>query len=284
MSDISAEKVKTLRDKTGAGMMDCKKALAQTEGDLEKAIDYLRKEGVVKAAKKAGRATSEGLIGYAISPDKSAAALVELNCETDFVANTDQFRGFLSSLAETALRSEPQDLEAFQKLPLGKSTVGETLQELIAKIGENMSIRRFRVVKASGGVLAGYVHAGSKVASIVSVKGAGIDEASVRDVAMHAAAMMPKYVDRSQVPASILDREKEVLKASPDFNGKPDNIVEKIITGKLGKFYSDICLIEQAFIKDTAGKQSVGDYLKTKAKDATVTDMVRFQVGEEVVN
>jgi elongation factor Ts len=266
-------------------MMDCKKALTQTEGDLEKAVDYLRKEGVVKAAKKAGRATSEGLIGYAVNPDKSAAALVEVNCETDFVANTDQFQQFLSSLTETVLRESPKDLEALQKLSLGKASVAETLQEMISKVGENMSIRRFRVIKkSSGGVLSGYLHAGSKIASIVALSGAGLDEATARDVAMHAAAMMPKYIEKSQVPAAVLEREKEVLKASPDFNGKPDNIVEKIITGKLGKFYSEICLAEQPFIKDTTGKQSVSDYLKTKSKDAQITDMVRFQVGEEVVN
>jgi elongation factor Ts len=282
MTDISAEKVRDLREKTGAGMMDCKKALAATGGDMEKAIDHLRKEGVVKAAKKAGRATSEGLIGISIAPDKKAAVLVEVNCETDFVARTDQFQNFINALGELIVKNKPKDVEALQSQKMGETTVQEALTQLVSKVGENMAIRRFRIVQAGPGeVLAAYLHAGSKIGSIIRVKG-GADEALVRDVAMHAAAMSPRYLDRIQVPAEALSREKDVLKASPELKDKPDNIVEKILTGKLNRFYSENCLTDQPFIKDTSGKKSVADFLKDQGAGSQVAEMVRFQVGEEV--
>lgn len=281
MTAISAEKVRDLREKTGAGMMDCKKALAATNGDMEKAIDHLRKEGVVKAAKKAGRATSEGLIGVSLSPDKKAAALVEVNCETDFVARTDQFQNFISVLGEHIVKNKPKDLDALLSQKLSETTVNESLSHLVAKIGENMAIRRFRLLQAAADeVLAAYLHAGAKIGAVVRLKGSS-DESLARDVAMHAAAMSPRYIDRSQVPASALDREKEVLKASPELVGKPENLVEKILQGKLNRFFSEICLAEQPFIRDTSGKKSVGDFLKEKASGSQVVEMVRYQVGEE---
>lgn len=281
MSDISAEKVRELRDKSGAGMMDCKKALAAVGGDMEKAIDHLRKEGVVKAAKKAGRTTSEGLIGVSVSPDKRAAAVVEVNCETDFVARTDQFQNFLNTLGEQIVKAKPADLDALLAQKMGDATVQDALAQLVSKLGENMTIRRFRLLQAEAGeVLAAYVHAGAKIGSVVRVKG-NADEALVRDIAMHAAAMAPRYVDRTQVPTDVLQREKDVLKASPDLVGKPENLLDKILGGKLNRFYSEICLAEQPFIKDTSGKKSVGDFLKESAAGAQIADMVRFQVGEE---
>jgi len=283
MTDISAEKVRELREKSGAGMMDCKKALAAVGGDMEKAIDYLRKEGVVKAAKKAGRATSEGLIGISVSPDKKIAALVEVNCETDFVARTDQFQNFISVLGEHIVKHKPVDLNALMAQKMGEAPVQDVLAQLVSKVGENMAIRRFRMLEAGAGeVLAAYVHAGSKIGSAIRVKG-NADEALVRDVAMHAAAMAPRYLDRAQVPTEALEREKDVLKASPDLVGKPDNLVEKILVGKLNRFYSENCLTEQPFIKDTSGKKSVGDFVKESATGAQIVEMVRFQVGEENV-
>jgi elongation factor Ts len=164
---------------------------------------------------------------------------------------------------------------------MGETTAQEALNQLVAKLGENMAVRRFRLVQAGAGeVLASYLHAGSKIGSVVRVKGAA-DENLVRDIAMHAAAMSPRFLDRTQVPADVLNREKDVLKASPELNGKPDNIVEKILTGKLNRFYGEACLTDQPFIKDTTGKKSVGDFLKEKAPGAQILEMVRFQVGEE---
>jgi elongation factor Ts len=282
MTDISAEKVRDLREKTGAGMMDCKKALAAVGGDMEKAIDHLRKEGVVKAAKKAGRATSEGLIGVSISPDKKTAAIVEVNCETDFVARTDQFQNFINALGEYIVKTKPADLNELLAQKMGDATVQESLAHLVSKVGENMAIRRFHLVQAGAGeAIASYLHAGAKIGSVIRVKG-GVDETLVRDIAMHAAAMSPRYIDRAQVPSNVLDREKEVLKASPELAGKPDNLIEKILLGKLNRFYSEVCLAEQPFIKDTSGKKSVGDFLKDKSSDSKIVEMVRFQVGEEV--
>ncbi|HSA58219.1 MAG TPA: translation elongation factor Ts [bacterium] len=281
MTEISAEKVRELREKTGAGMMDCKRALASVGGDMEKAIDHLRKEGVVKAAKKAGRATSEGLVGVSIGPDKKAAAIVEVNCETDFVARTDQFQNFINVLGEHIVKARPADLNALLAQKLGDGTVQDVVNQLVAKLGENMAVRRFRLLQAGGGeVLASYIHAGAKIGSVIRVKGAA-DEALVRDIAMHTAAMSPRFVDRAQVPAAVLDREKDVLKASPELAGKPENLVDKILQGKLNRFFSEVCLADQPFIKDTTGKKSVGDFLKEKAAGAQIVEMVRFQVGEE---
>lgn len=282
MTDISAENVRLLREKTGAGMMDCKKALAAVGGDMEKAIDHLRKEGVVKAAKKAGRATSEGLIVVSTSPDRKVAAILEVNCETDFVARTDQFQNFINALGEIIVKNKPADVDALLAQKMGDVTVQEALSQLVAKIGENMTIRRFRIVQAGAGeTLAAYLHAGAKIGSVIRVKGAA-DEALVRDVAMHAAAMSPRFLDKTQVPTDVLNREKDVLKASPELNGKPDNIVEKILSGKLNRFYSENCLTDQPFIKDTSGKKSVADFLKEQAGGAQLAEMVRYQVGEEV--
>ncbi len=283
MADISAEKVRELREKSGAGMMDCKRALSSTGGDLSEALDLLRKEGVVKAAKKAGRVTLEGLIGLAISPDRQVAALVEVNCETDFVARTDQFQQFLSSVSELVIKDKPAALEALLSLKLGSTTLQETLATLISKIGENMAIRRFHRIQAGVGEAIGiYIHAGAKIGVLIRLKGNGVDESLARDVAMHVAAMMPRYISRKDVPAAALEREREIARATPDMAGKPANLIDRILDGKLNRYYSEVCLVEQPFIKDPTGKKSVGDYIKEKASGADVLDMVRFQVGEDV--
>lgn len=284
MSAISAEKVKELRDKTGAGMMDCKRALASVGGDLNGAIDFLRKEGTVKASKKAGRATLEGLVAIAASPDRKWVSLVEINCETDFVARTDEFQQFIASVAEHVVKNKPKNLDGLlsQKFS-GTNTLQETLSHLIAKIGENMTIRRFGLVGAGAEEVVGsYLHAGSKIGVLVRLKGQGADEVLARDVAMHVAAMAPRYVERTQVPAAVIEGEREVAKASPDLAGKPANILDKILDGKLNRFYSEACLVEQAFIKDPTGKKTVGGYLKEKVPNAQIVDVVRFQVGEEI--
>lgn len=281
--EISAEQVRELREKSGAGLMDCKRALQETNGDLEKAHDNLRKSGVIKAAKKAGRATLEGLIGEAHNEDYTAAALVEVNCETDFVARTDQFQKWVTDLAQLALLKQPNDLESFlaEKLPSGEK-VSETLTGLIAKLGENMEIRRVASVKASAGEkVASYLHMGSKIGALLRVKG-GIDVALLREIAMHIAALQPRYLDRAQVPSVVLEKEKEILKSQPDMAGKPAQLLDKIVEGKINRFYSEACLTEQPFIKDATGKKTVSAVLKERDAAAKIIEMVRFQVGGEM--
>ena len=282
MADISAEQVRELREKSGAGIMDCKRALAATSGNLSEAVEFLRKEGTVKASKKSGRMTLEGLVGLGVGKDRLSASLVELNCETDFVARTDQFQEFLSSVAELIVKDKPKDLDQLQEIKLGNLPLKEAFAQLIAKLGENMTLRRFRLVQASVGEIMGtYLHAGSKIGVVIKLSGSQ-DEALARDIGMHVAAMSPAYIERSQVPASVIEREKEIAKASPDLAGKPANILGKILEGKVGRYFSEACLLEQPFVKDTTGKKTVGAYLKEKAPNARVAEMVRFQVGEEI--
>ncbi len=283
MSGITADRVKELRESSGAGIMDCKRALAATGGDLQKSIEFLRKEGVLKAAKKVGRATLEGLIGIGIS--KGTAALVEVNCETDFVARTDNFQNFLAALAETILRDKPKGLHQLQTLKLGHQSVAEALAQLIARVGENMSVRRFGLLEAGPGeVIGSYLHAGAKIGAIVRIRGEGVNEALARDIAMHVAAMTPHYIDRKQVPEAILIREKEILRATPEINAKPENLRDKIIDGKLNRYYAENCLLEQPFVKDPSGKKNVGSFLRDQAPKAEVVQIARFQVGEEGVS
>ena len=288
MIEISAEKVRELREKTGAGIMDCKKALGSTDGDLSQAVDLLRKEGVIKAAKKAGRTTQEGLIGIAVSADKRQVSLVEINCETDFVARTDQFLEFLSAVSENVLVGQAETIDEFLNQKLGTGTTQEALTQFIARVGENTSIRRFALVRAGENEDVGsYIHAGSKIGVLIRVKrgtnGKVLDAGLVRDLAMHAAAMAPRYLNRTQVTAAVLQKEKEVLLASPELASKPANLHEKIVEGKLNRFYSESCFVEQAFIKDPTGKKTIAEFLKENSPGAEVVEMVRFQVGEEIL-
>lgn len=283
MSEISADKVKELREKSGAGILDCRKALTATNGDLQQAIEYLRKEGVVKAAKKSGRATLEGLISLGVSADKQKAALIEVNCETDFVARTDQFQEFIQSIAEQVVKGDPKSVEDLLGQSFAKSTVGQTLSELIGKIGENMVIRRFGMISSgSGEVLGAYLHAGAKIGVMTRLVGPKVDETLARDIAMHVAAMSPPYIRREDVPPSIIDREKDIARQAPELAGKPANLLDKILDGKLHRYYSEVCLMEQAFVKDPTGKKTVGGYLQEASPGAKVVEVVRFQVGEEV--
>lgn len=282
---ITTDKVKELRDKSGAGMMDCKRALAAAAGDLDRAIDFLRKEGVVKASKKAGRPTLEGLVAIASSPDRRWFSVVELNCETDFVARTDPFQSFLATVAEQVVRDRPKDLDALLAQNISDTTLQEGLSQLIARLGENMSIRRFRLVGCGPGEsAASYLHAGSKIGVLVKLKGfSGESESLAREIAMHVAAMAPRYVDRSQVPAEVVLREKEIAQSAPEILGKPEHLLDRILEGKLNRYYSDACLLEQPFVKDPTGKKTVAEFLREQGKGATVVEVVRFQVGEEIV-
>ncbi len=283
MVEITAGLVKELREKTGAGMLDCKNALKEAGGDLEKAIEELRKKGMSSAAKKAGRLASEGLIH--IVEGQGRFALVEVNSETDFVAKNEEFQQFVAQVASHVLQHQPADLAALLSQVEADSgkTWQEVLQEKIAKIGENLSIRRFAVlVEEPGSVLGSYTHMGSKIGALVKVKGASAKLAGepVRGVAMHVAAVSPRYVFPEQIPDELKAKEKEIYLAQMQDSGKSSEILEKILEGKLKKFATEICLQEQIFIKDPEGKKTVSQFLKSIDSEAAVVEFVRFQVGE----
>jgi elongation factor Ts len=273
---VTAEAVKALRERTGAGMMECKKALVETNGDLEAAAEIMRKSGLAKADKKAGRVAAEGVIVIERSADGKQAAIVEVNSETDFVARQDDFQTFAADVARVALASKPADLDALlaAKLGSGKS-VEETRRELIARIGENIGVRRFELV-ATDAALATYSH-GKRIGVVVALQGA--DEALGHDLAMHVAAINPQYLSADQVPADQVAKEKEIFVAQvaqdPKAAGKPADIVAKMVDGKIRKFLGEITLLGQPFVKDD--KQTVEQVLK-KA-NARVLRYVRYEVG-----
>ncbi|MDT8448715.1 MAG: translation elongation factor Ts [Wenzhouxiangellaceae bacterium] len=275
---ISASLVKELRERSGAGMMECKKALVETGGDLEAAIEHLRKSGLAKADKKAGRVAAEGVIVHAGDP--SSGVLVEVNCETDFVAKDDNFRAFAQRVAELALAAGDDDVARLAEAEFGDGESVETRrQQLVAKLGENIQIRRIRRLAADGGegggVLGGYIH-GGRIGVLVALVGG--DEEVARDLAMHVAALNPPYVDADSVPAEVLEKEKEILRAQAEDSGKPPEIVEKMIAGRLNKHLAEITLVGQPFVKDS--DQTVGKLLESRG--ARVTGFVRLEVGEGI--
>lgn len=279
---ISATMVKELRDKTGAGMMDCKKALGETEGDFEQAVDWLRKKGIAKAAKKADRVASEGLT-FAYSEGKKGV-LIEVNAETDFVAKNEQFTQFVQKVAEIALESGETDIEKLSAMswPEG-GTVAEQLTELVATIGENMTIRRATVLSVSKGAVASYVHMNGKIAVLTALSADEENDKlqeTARNVAMHVAASNPQALDRDSVDAELAEKEKQVLVDQAKQSGKPDNIIEKMVEGRMNKFFEEICLTEQAFIMDT--DQKVKDIVANAAPGAKVAGFARFELGEGV--
>ncbi len=282
MAAVSATQVKELREKTGAGMLDCKNALAESGGDMEQAVEVLRKKGIANAEKKASRLASEGLI--AISQQAEAVAMVEVNCETDFVGKTPDFQEFVAAMAKHVVENRPESQEALleQVFASGK-TIAQVTQEKVAKIGENIGIRRFKLIEIKEGEIAGsYTHMGSKIGTVVKVKGdkAKIDEDAVRGVAMHVAAASPRFVRADQIPQEVLDKEKEIYLAQMQDSGKPENILEKIIEGKVKKFATEVCVEDQIYIKDPDGKQSVKKFLQALDPKAEIVEFVRFQVGE----
>ncbi|MBQ7233211.1 MAG: elongation factor Ts [Bacillales bacterium] len=273
---VTAQMVKELRERTGAGMMDCKKALTHTDGDMEKAIDYLRENGIAKAAKKADRVAAEGLT-YILSNDQ-AAVILEVNSETDFVAKNDHFKTLIQNLAKHILTEKPNTVEAAakQKMESGE-TVAEYINNAISTIGEKISLRRFTLVEKSANETFGtYLHMGGRIGVLTVLEG-GTEEVA-KDVAMHIAAVNPKYVSRDQVQADEIEREREVLTQQALNEGKPENIVEKMVTGRINKFYEEICLIEQAFVKNPDEK--VGQVVSKAG--ATVKMFVRYEVGEGI--
>jgi elongation factor Ts len=289
MANITASMVKDLRDKTGAGMMDCKTALNETGGDMEAAIDWLRKKGISKAAKKAGRAAAEGLVGVAVG--NGAGALVEVNAETDFVARNDEFKAFVKAAADLALL-EGGDLEKLLAAKHGSSNVQQTLTELVAKIGENMSVRRTVALSVNPGVVAAYVHNATspelgKIGVLVALKSSGDEgklSALAKQIAMHIAAASPLALTPEHLSKDVVERERNVQRELARQSGKPDAVVEKMMEGRMRKFYEETVLLSQTFVID--GETQVGKVIEKAAKElgtpVSVEGFVRFQVGEGI--
>ena len=294
MAAITAALVKELRDATGAGMMDCKKALVATDGDMDKAVDYLRENGLAKAAKKSGRIASEGLVRMAFAADGTAASAVEVNSETDFVAKNEEFVEFVEKLADISLAADKVCADCLKEMPYGEEgTVAEVLTAKIAKIGENMNLRRAVKCNTPGVKYVGYSHGGGRIGVIIGLKtDASVEEVTVcgKDVAMQAASMRPLYVDEAGVDPEYLAHEKEVILAQamnennelPENKRKPQAIIEKMITGRVKKSLKEVCLVDQAFVKDS--NMTVGEYVascaKALGKPIQVVEMVRYEVGE----
>src|SRR5271170_2741795 len=270
--NITADAVKQLRERTGAGMMECKKALVESKGDLEAAAELMRKTGLAKADKKAARIAAEGTV--AIERAGLSAALVEVNCETDFVARSDEFQEFARDLAKAGLAHAAASVESLLALKHGSSSLEERRRELIAKIGENISVRRFVRITAPG-ALGTYIH-GTRIGSLVALKGG--DEALARDLAMHVAAANPAYIDVNGVPAAVLDKEREILAEQTKGENKPPEIIAKMVEGRLRKYLAEITLVGQPFVKD---EDTTVEKLLKKA-GATVVQFVRYEVGEGI--
>ncbi len=271
---VTAAMVKELRDRTGAGMMECKKALVETNGDIDAAIDYLRKSGLAQAEKKSSRVAAEGKIVLSLSEDGKHAVMVEVNCETDFVAKDENFNAFADAVAANALSEDPADVEALLATRIGNETVEQARQALVNKIGENVQVRRFARL-ASDGTIGAYVH-GGKIGVLVDLSGG--DETLARDLAMHIAALNPEYVSDEDVPAEIIAHEKDILVAQAESSGKPAEIIEKMVTGRLRKHLAGITLLGQAFVKD--GDLTVGKLIKQN--NASVNGFERLAVGEGI--
>ena len=284
---VTAALVKELRERTGAGMMDCKKALVETDGDIEKAIDYLREKGIMKAQKKAGRIAAEGLVRVAFGEGNKTASIVEVNSETDFVAKNEEFIEFVEDLAKEVLAKGNMTMEQFMAEPFGEGTVQETLTAKVAKIGENLSIRRFAKVEEDGVVYVGYTHGGGRIGVIVGIKtDAAADEIAAvgKDVAMQVASMNPKFVNEDGVDPEYLENEKKILTEQVLNEGKKPEMVERIVAGKIKKELKEVCLLDQPFVKDgdVSVQQYVANAAKEIGKDMEVVSMIRYEVGEGI--
>jgi len=288
VATITASMVGELRAKTGAGMMDCKKALSEANGDMEQAIDLLRKKGLSAAAKKSGRVAAEGMISSA--GEGANGALVEVNSETDFVAKNDAFQAFAKGIVDVVLDQNPADVEALKGLdfPGTGRNVGDELTHQIATIGENMNIRRFARLESASGVVASYIHGAGKIGVLVQLDTDKADDPKVTEtakmIAMHVAAASPQYLTRDEVPADVIEREKDIMRVKAIESGKPENIVEKIIEGQINKFFGETCLLEQVYVVDT--DQKVGKVVDALAKEVggevKLSAYVRLQLGEGI--
>lgn len=284
---IPAAMVSELRKKTGAGMMDCKKALIETAGNMDEAVDFLRKKGLSSAAKKSGRVAAEGAV--AAGSNGSVGAIVEINAETDFVAKNEAFKTFVAGVKDVVLTNNIADIEALKATayPGAERTVAEELTHQIATIGENMGLRRFVRIDAGQGVVTAYIHGAGKIGVLVELQTESADEkitALGKQLAMHVAAAAPQYLDRDSVPVDIVEKEKEIMRVKALDSGKPEKIVEKIILGQINKFFGEVCLLEQAFVIDP--DQKVGKLVATLAKeigtDIKLNSYVRYQLGEGI--
>ena len=286
---ITAKSVKELREKTGAGMMDCKKALTEAQGDMEKAIEILRETGLAAAAKKAGRIAAEGIVKTYISEDNKSAGIVEVNCETDFVAANEEFVNFASRLAEMASTTSATNVEEFVNENYdAENTVSAALTALIAKLGENMTVRRFEKFNVANGVVESYIHGGGRIGVVVELNCESDNVATLKEVAkdvcMQVAAANPTFLSREDVDNESLEKEKEIYRVQALNEGKPENIVEKMVMGRIQKYYKEVCLLDQAWIKD--GDKSISKYLQEKSKEVgspiTINKFVRFERGEGI--
>lgn len=276
MATITASMVKELRTSTGAGMMDCKKALAEADGDMAKAVDILREKGLSQAAKKAGRIAAEGAVVSYVSEDGKVGVIAEVNCETDFVGKNEGFQALAKSIAKQVAETAPADVEALLATEMDGKTVKDVVTEAVAHIGENISVRRFERYESAEGKVYSYIHGGGKIGVLVDMKG-GDDELG-KDIAMQVAASNPSYLERSQVPGSELEHEKAVLAEQARNEGKPEAIIEKMVVGRINKYYKEVCLVDQPFIKD--GDIAVSKLLASKG--ASVARFARFQLGEGI--
>ncbi|MEE1014415.1 MAG: translation elongation factor Ts [Lachnospiraceae bacterium] len=293
---ITAAMVKELREMTGAGMMDCKKALSNTDGDMEKAIEFLRENGLAKAVKKAGRIAAEGLCKVLVTEDEKKAVVVEVNAETDFVAKNEKFQDYVAQVAEQALETEAADIEAFLAEPWKfdtTTTVKEALAGQIAVIGENMNIRRFQKVEEANGFVASYTHMGGKIGVLVDVETDVVNDAikeMAKNVAMQAAALKPAYTSREEVSEEYIAHEKEILMAQimndPKESQKPEKVIAGMVSGRINKELKEICLMDQVYVKAEDGKQSVAQYVAAVAKEnganVKIKSFVRFETGEGI--
>ena len=294
MAAVTAAMVKELREMTGAGMMDCKKALAATDGDMDKAVEFLREKGLAGAAKKAGRIAAEGIVDALVSEDEKTAVVVEVNSETDFVAKNEKFRSYVADVAKQALKSDAADMDAFmaEKWIADESlTVEQALSSQIAIIGENMKIRRYEKVTEANGFVASYIHAGGKIGVLVDVETDVVNDAvreMAKNIAMQAAALKPQFTNRSEVSAEYIEHEKSILMAQiqndPKESQKPDKVIQGMIEGRINKELKEICLLDQVYVKAEDGKQSVKAYVDSVAKaegaKITIKGFVRFETGE----
>ena len=276
---ITASQVKELREKTGAGMMDCKKVLTETDGDFEKAIELLRERGIAKAAKKSDRIAAEGLVTTYVSEDGKVGAVVEVNSETDFVAQNTEFKEFVEAVAKQVALKNPADVESLleqESIDEAGKKVSDVLVDKVAKIGEKLSIRRFVRFETADGLIEKYIHGDGKIAVLVNMKKGNSEVA--KDICMQIAAARPEFLNEASVPAERVEKEKEILKAQTMNEGKPEAIAEKIVQGRIGKFFSEICLVDQDFVKDPNMKVSQ----LLKEKDAEVVEFARFEKGEGI--
>ena len=272
---ITAALVKELRERSGAGMMECKKALVETDGDIEVAIELMRKTGLTKADKKAGRVAAEGLVSIKVDDSGKNAAIVEVNCETDFVTKGDDFINFVNAIAQCVLDNKPADIDALLALPMADGiSVEETRKNLIAKIGENMSVRRFQIIE-SAGIVSSYMH-GARIGVVVNLDGG--DDALGKDIAMHIAASNPVCVSEDDVSKDLIEKEREIFSAQAAESGKPADIIEKMVSGRIKKYLKEVTLLGQPFVKDP--DQSVADLVKKAG--ASVVGFVRYEVGEGI--